>query len=103
MSDQPGYRPSNGTEDDMFRAWNCEGCTNDHLFHEGDDSGGCVILARAYSGGGTPEWVHDPDTGYPGNARCIKWAGPCACVGLFDLKVGNPDGHTTAMFLEFHQ
>ena len=84
MSDQGGYRPSNGTEGSYFRDANCYVCIADHDFHDGGTEGyPCPILNEgfmAYPGPGPDQWVReDRDAPYPG-ARCTAFAGICACA-----------------------
>ena len=98
------YRPSNGTEGDMFMSWNCHGCLRDHAFHAENSGTGCEIIARSMVDDAKPaEWTRDPDSGFPGDARCSEWEGPCACPGLFDLREGHETGHTPDMFIDFHE
>ena len=72
MPDQPGYLPSNGTEGDMFMGAFCHRCTKDSI---GTNEEGvyCFILSGALCGEPQDAWVHDPSTGYPGNARCLEF------------------------------
>jgi hypothetical protein len=77
------YRPSNGTEGDIFQERWCELCTKDEAARRGDYENGCPIIAAALA------WdVDDPD--YPG-----EWVydgeGQPSCTAFEALK-GGPDG-----------
>lgn len=59
------YRPSNGTEGDIFMALFCDRCVHDN-FDENTLKGGCEILARTlFFGVNDPEypeeWIWNPD------------------------------------------
>lgn len=80
-----GYRPSNGTAGDFFRAQTCDRCVRDHDWHGDPDYGGesCPIIMDALIGehaypneDGPPQWHHDYDTG---RSWCDEFAGPCDC------------------------
>lgn len=69
------YRPSNGTDGEIFYETQCAGCAR--------ESGGkhcrLIGLAMAYNIGhpGYPkEWVRDADGGWPGNPRCTAFRDP---------------------------
>lgn len=56
------YRPSNGSEGEVFQATHCSRCIRDHAVNRAKEGEwrweeGCQILARALSDGGVPEWV----------------------------------------------
>ncbi len=59
------YRPSNGTEGDMFQELWCSQCAHDAKYRETDDGqDGCKILATTMFVGVDdpeypPEWTHD--------------------------------------------
>lgn len=72
MGETRPYRPSNGTEGEMFQAAFCENCERDRY-----ESKPCRILSRsmAYNLGDKnypKEWVQDA-TGWPGNSRCTAF------------------------------
>lgn len=67
------YRPSNGTEGEIFMAQWCHSCRRDRASREdgGDPADGCEILARTFA---IPtvedpeypsEWRYRPDDGRP--------------------------------------
>lgn len=93
MSWEPNYRPSNGTEGDMFRTgpMGCLSCTVDHNegWHTGNEDTGqsCPILMHALlEHDGPDQWEQRrvPDDkmrlGYRWETRCTGWRGPCACT-----------------------
>lgn len=77
------YRPSNGTEGDMFMARWCFRCERERRVMEGidDPSEGCEILARtlAVPSEDHPdfptEWTYQPESGHLPlyTARCSAW------------------------------
>ena len=64
------YRPSNGTEGELFRAYFCSQCK-----HRDDDvAGGCEIALRAYAydiddPSYPAQWIHGPD----GQPMCTEF------------------------------
>ena len=69
---QPGYLPSNGTEGETFFATNCYPCVKDG-FGVSEEGPVCEILNDTLCGIARDEWVHDPSTGWPGNAHCTEF------------------------------
>ena len=77
------YRPSNGTEGDLFQAAFCARCKHDSEFREAFDRGavteGCGILARALAFDEDDpkfpkEWVIPEDSDcVPGDATCTAF------------------------------
>jgi len=73
------YRPSNGTEGEMFFCAWCDRCKHDAAFRRNPDSGrGCALIANSMAYNiGDPEypkqWVEDDDGSNP---RCTKFALP---------------------------
>ena len=74
------YRPSNGTEGDIFRANWCERCKRDQLYQQtGLGEHGCQILAATFMLDVTDpdypkEWRRQiSDTGWPGAAECTAF------------------------------
>lgn len=67
------YRPSNGTEGEMFEARFCDRCAND------TDLSPCPIVTAAWcfsigDGGYPAEWITDDyDTAPPKSARCTAF------------------------------
>lgn len=66
------YRPSNGSEGDMFQELWCENCVHDNAF--GQPRGGCEILTktmflRVDEEGYPPEWNHDAE----GQPQCTAF------------------------------
>ena len=52
------YRPSNGTEGELFQEGWCYHCKRDAAFQADPDSAdGCPILAASYAGDKVPQWV----------------------------------------------
>lgn len=87
---EPGYRPSNGTEGDIFNSQWCHNCTVDHDggWHDPDrqDGDSCPILMNALVGEnsypnemGPPEWQHRGGYGRGSETRCTEFQGPCSC------------------------
>lgn len=81
---EAGYRPSNGTAGDIFRAgpMGCFSCAIDHghgwhtpPHFDGPES--CPILLRSLVGEDTPEWEINRSTQ---QTRCTAWEGPCECT-----------------------
>lgn len=63
------YRPSNGSEGDMFRHAFCDRCIHERDYDPESGAGGCEILGRSlFHDIGDPEypgeWTHD-DKGRP--------------------------------------
>ncbi|WP_278983242.1 hypothetical protein [Sphingobium yanoikuyae] len=75
MTDLHAYRPSNGTEGEIFMSQWCAKCTLDRGRREGDAFDGCEIidLTMAYDidDPSYPDaWVRDDD----GTPHCLKFA-----------------------------
>jgi len=86
---KPGYRPSNGTEGDIFRFNTCDRCIHDHSWHtppfEADES--CPIIMDALAGEhsypnplGPPQWEGRWMPEGWQEARCTEFK-PCECRG----------------------
>ena len=70
MPTREPYRPSNGTEGEIFRQKWCDRCEKDRY-----ESKPCDILTRTmgYDAGDPKypkEWTVTPGTGWPGDASC---------------------------------
>lgn len=74
------YRPSNGTEGEMFQSWWCGRCSEDHENHgpDGVVGPGCLILARSIAGEYPPE-LHRLAR-YWDHARCGSPASEVVCT-----------------------
>lgn len=60
------YRPSNGTEGEIFQGDWCSRCERDRPSREGDPSEGCSILVKVYAlpiddPAYPEEWTYGPD------------------------------------------
>jgi hypothetical protein len=73
------YRPSNGTEGEMFMERWCFNCARDAAYRNNKPEHGCQILARTFvfdiSDAEYPkEWIRAAnDTEWPGTARCMAF------------------------------
>lgn len=94
---EPGYRPSNGTEGDIFRSQWCNNCVRDHNWHLDPDDGGdtCDILYDGWFGEhsypspeGPSEWQERGDYGKGHETRCTGFEGPCSCKNARDPWTG---------------
>jgi hypothetical protein len=94
MSDDPEryrYRPSNGTEGEMFMEWWCHRCENDHSMHGPDGEGGCPIILRWMMRDPTPEihglgtfWDHAKYGGPAHEAVCVEFVACTQCEAFRD-------------------
>jgi hypothetical protein len=81
------YRPSNGTEGEIFQERWCFQCARDAAFRNGKPEYGCRILSAtmAFDVGDTEypsEWIREAnDTEWPGTARCTAFV-PLAELSL---------------------
>lgn len=100
------YRPSNGTEGEIFEAAWCDHCRRDAAFRRfydsngavgGDQPDGCAILCSAHAfdigdDGYPSEWVYGPD----GQPRCTAFSDEDAppvgerCCSTVDLFAASP-------------
>jgi len=76
MTDRQSYRPSNGTEGEIFMSQWCARCSRDRARREGDAFDGCeiIFLTMAYDvdDPSYPKaWVQDDD----GAPSCLEFAG----------------------------
>lgn len=94
----PGYRPSNGTDGEYFRARWCGNCSHDHAIHLDPENGGypdhpegvCSIFTRSLieSSPGPTEWERrtvpsDAATlGYTWDTRCTAFEDCGGCETL---------------------
>ena len=86
------YRPSNGTEGDIFYHWWCSACARDHAFRDNPDSGdGCPIVAATFvfnidEPEYPKEWIQNDDGSNP---RCTAFttepSKPMRCENTADL------------------
>jgi hypothetical protein len=73
------YRPSNGTEGEIFQHRFCDRCKHDAAFQADENAEGCPILALTLVFNEDEpeypkEWVRDVgDTLWPGSARCTEF------------------------------
>ena len=93
------YRPSNGTEGQMFADRFCDRCKHDDAFQKGGDAeDGCPIIAKTMSYYADdvqypPEWISDDDCGLV-NPRCTAYdpvetmqtIGMCRCTEVPEVK-----------------
>lgn len=73
MAETKPYRPSNGTEGEIFQSQFCERCEKDRY-----ESRPCLILGRIMAlninePGYPKEWVRDVGVEWPGNPRCTAF------------------------------
>lgn len=80
MAEWEKYRPSNGTEGELFMEHYCYRCARDQAFLNGaDGSKGCKILSRVMlyeidDARYPREWIRRAgDTEWPGSARCLAF------------------------------
>jgi len=87
------YRPSNGTEGDIFESQWCEHCTRDAAFRSDPErNDGCPILAAVYA-------LNIDEPGYP--KEWIEDSKGPRCTAYTDDKIPSPRClHTMEMFPE---
>lgn len=79
------FRPSNGTEGEIFRRYTCDHCVHDHAWHNGEPEpwvDSCPIILDGLFGehsypnpDGPPQWF----AGGPEHYGCTEYEGPCEC------------------------
>lgn len=78
MAETERYRPSNGTEGEIFMGAFCNRCQRDAGFRRGDEPACSIatmtLLFHRDDPAYPPEWVRDVnDIEWPGTARCTAF------------------------------
>jgi hypothetical protein len=85
MAQAKPYRPSNGTDGEIFMSRMCADCALDCHGTEYEDGPFCEILAEAFAGGQPVQWIEDER-----GPRCTAFTldpeapafDPAAAIGL---------------------